>query len=112
MNKTLRLAALSVLALVLTCLCLAGPGPHRKIPLSICIQRCERYCGALGLVAMPVCHPCRCYLPASGCGGCAGFGDGCGGYSGGCSGGDGRVRRWWLRRRWRVLAVDRQGQRL
>lgn len=99
MNKTVRLAALAVLAFTLTCLALAGP-IHHRLPGSNCVQRCASYCRSLGMMTYETCTSCYCYPPAGyGCYGCAGgcsggcyggcygggYGCGCGGY--GCSGG-------------------------
>jgi len=103
MNQKFRLAALAVLALVLTCLCLARPiRPHRT-PHSGCVQRCGSYCRSLGMLTSQSCSSCTCYPPpvflggceggcyggygCSGYGGCSGGYSGCNGY-GGCSGGD------------------------
>jgi len=103
MNKTVRLALLAVLALTLTCLCLAGPIHHHRMPHSSCVPRCGHYCESLGLLTRETCSSCTCYSPAPvyyGCSGCGysgsygcdgGYGcygcDGCGGYGGGCGGG-------------------------
>jgi hypothetical protein len=48
MNKSLRLAALTVLALVLTCMCLAGPihTHHGRMPVTGCVLGCGNYCRA------------------------------------------------------------------
>ena len=89
MNKTLRLAALTVLALVLTCMCLARPvHVHRgRMPLTGCVLGCGNYCRAFGLLTYKTCNSCYCYAPTPvvGCGGCAGY-SGCTGYTG-CDGG-------------------------
>jgi hypothetical protein len=96
MNKHFRLAALAVLALVLTSLCLAGPfRPHRPIHTTGCVLGCFNYCRAFGLATYKSCTSCYCYQPAPpvvGCsgGGCSGGSYGCDGSSGegceGCSG--------------------------
>jgi hypothetical protein len=90
MNKSLRLAALTVLALVLTCMCLARPvhiHPGR-IPRTGCVLGCGNYCRAFGLATYKTCYSCSCYppTPVVACGGCTGTGyTGCSGESG-CSG--------------------------
>jgi hypothetical protein len=95
MNQTVRLAALAVLALALTCLCLAQPVHHRFAHAN-CVPRCGHYCRSLGLLTYETCRTCFCYgPPTGGCygggcyGGCSGggYGGGCGGYGGGCGGG-------------------------
>jgi len=88
MNKAVRLAALAVLALTLTCLCLAGPGLPHRIPHSGCVPRCAHYCRTLGLRAYQTCSSCYCYPADSGAG--------CGGW--GCGGGWGHGRHWSHRR--------------
>lgn len=91
MNKTVRLAALAVLALALTSLCLArSPGftYRHRISHSNCVPRCGRVCTALGLLTYQTCSSCYCYLPTPAVGGCGGgcyYGGGC--YGGGCYGG-------------------------
>lgn len=98
MNKSLRLATLTVLALVLTCMCLAGPlhFHHGRMPFTGCVLGCGTYCRALGMLTYRTCSTCYCYssTPVVGCGGCSGSGyTGCdgGGYTGcdggGCTGG-------------------------
>ena len=92
MNKSLRLAALTVLALVLTCMCLARPvhiHPGR-MPHTGCVLGCGNYCRAFGMLTYRTCSSCYCYppTPVVSCGGgCNGY-TGCSGESG-CSGGDG-----------------------
>ena len=84
MNKTVRLVVLAVLALALTCLCLAQPARLHRNNHSNCVPRCEKYCRSLGLLARVSCKSCTCYSAGGGCyGGC--YGGGC--YGGGCSGG-------------------------
>jgi hypothetical protein len=92
MNKTVRLAALVVLALALTCLCLAQPGFPHKIPHPNCVPKCAHSCRSLGMLTYQTCKSCYCYLPTpvgcdGGCSGCSGY-SGCeGGCYGGCYGG-------------------------
>jgi hypothetical protein len=92
MHKTLRLAALTVLALVLTCMCLARPFPGHRTPRTGCVLGCGNYCRAFGLLTYNTCQSCYCYQPAPvvGCsGGCSGY-TGCSGETGsGCMGCDG-----------------------
>lgn len=102
MNTSLRLALLAVLALVLTCLCLARPIRRGRVPQSGCVQGCGNYCRELGLIPVRMCKSCYCFAPtpvavgcsgsSSGYTGCSGVpssgcdGSGCDG-SGGCGGG-------------------------
>ena len=92
MNKSLRLAGLAVLALTLTCMCLAGPlrVHHNRMPArSGCVLGCGTFCRAFGLLTYRTCGTCYCYSPTTvvGCGGCTGSGySGCTGYTG-CGGG-------------------------
>jgi hypothetical protein len=106
MNKSLRLAALTVLALMLTCMCLAMPiHGHRPIRTG-CVLGCGNYCRAFGMATYKSCTSCYCYQPAPvvGCSGSAGTvgytgcngetsggceGSGCSGGWGGCGGGGG-----------------------
>ena len=56
MNKSLRLAALTVLALVLTCLCLARPiHTHSRFPRTGCVLGCGNYCRAFGMQTYKTC---------------------------------------------------------
>src|SRR5579862_8009019 len=101
MNQTVRLTLLTVLALVLTCLCFARPIRVHRMPHSNCVQRRGSYCRSMGMLTNQSCNSCSCYPPpvvTGGCyGGCYGGygcggdgGDGCGGFGcggGGCGGG-------------------------
>jgi len=88
MIKTVRLAALAVLAFTLTCLCLAGPIGGHRFNRGNCVQRCGSYCESIGMLAHESCSACYCYSPAPVYAGCyGGCGDGEGGCYGGCYGG-------------------------
>jgi hypothetical protein len=97
MNKTLRLASLAVLALLLTCMCLARPGRSHRMPRTGCVLGCGNYCRAFGMLTYKSCHSCYCYQPTpvlggggGGCsGGCTGFTGCTGGCYSGCDGGSG-----------------------
>ena len=68
MNKTVRLIVLTVLALTLTCFCLARsrPGTIHRNPQHVCVPRCASYCSALGMLTYQTCSSCYCYAPPSG----------------------------------------------
>ena len=106
MNKTVRLAALAVLALTLTCLCLARTGrPPQDPPSELRSAMRDTIAAPWGCSRTRPAIPVIVIRPPRHDGGCDGGAtamrrlrlrrmDGCGGYGGGV-----RRRRWrWLRR--------------